>query len=481
MKRLLASILLTVSVISFSAASCNGDPVDPTPTPSVTDVAQKDLKRAIALVDKAFEDYFTGTTMKISRYYNPYTMKRSDETGSVWMYTGAVQAVNAVLTGLKMQKESGTSALYEENFERYTSYLTSLYDNLDYYMGTFTLTSYTQTKEWSVYGVNRAKEKGMAEVEGISNVYDDQEWLVRELIESYKVTGNAAYLEKAEYLTDYILDGWDRCLDDDGNEYGGITWGPGYVTKHSCSNGPMVRALVDLYEVYKNSTDEIEYRYIKSDYSRVKTSAVKSEYYLNFAKAVYAWQKRYLLRGDNGVYDDMMGGVSTSEVPYITVYGERYRQHVNTSKREGPPYSYNSGSMLSGAALLYETTGADEYLDDLKSLCSNSFNYFASLGATREGYYTYAVNGFNCWFNSVLMLGYVDSYACYSGVEPCIKSFQENLDYGYDNFLRSGMLPVNLLVGWSSTTANNDVECLTTFARATDYAVLAQYELDKKN
>lgn len=76
-----------------------------------------------------------------------------------------------------------------------------LIDNLDYNAGTFTLTSYTGTDSWTVYAVNRAEGKGAVDVTGVLNVYDDQEWLVRELIESYRVTCNSKYLEKAEYLT----------------------------------------------------------------------------------------------------------------------------------------------------------------------------------------------------------------------------------------------------------------------------------------
>ena len=98
--------------------------------------------------------------------------------------------------------------------------------------------------------MNRGSDKEVAEVEGIMNVYDDQEWLVRELVHSYRITGNSKYLEQAEYLAAYVLDGWDCNPDANGGEVGGITWGPGYVTKHACSNGPMITPLVWLYEIY---------------------------------------------------------------------------------------------------------------------------------------------------------------------------------------------------------------------------------------
>jgi uncharacterized protein YyaL (SSP411 family) len=58
--------------------------------------------------------------------------------------------------------------------------------------------------------------KGKANVTGVLNVYDDQMWLVRELLEAYHLTGQERYLQEAEYLTAYVLDGWDCTLDEKG-------------------------------------------------------------------------------------------------------------------------------------------------------------------------------------------------------------------------------------------------------------------------
>src|SRR5699024_93425 len=148
---------------------------------------------------------------------------------------------------------------------------------------------------------------------------------------------------------------WDCTLDENGKEYGGITWGPGYVTKHSCSNGPFVSSLVWLSEIYKNKTDQISYKIINPDKERVSISEKKSDYYLEYAEKVYEWQKEMLLRAD-GVYDDMRGGCGNCQVSYVTVNGEKYRKHVPLTESVGPAYSYNSGAMLSGAVDLYRVT-----------------------------------------------------------------------------------------------------------------------------
>lgn len=469
-------------VLLMLVAACSDSPsdTDPQNPPQEVSLSEQNLRRAMEITDNAVSAHFTGDGMAMARYYNPYTGVRSDEKGSIWMYSSAIEAVNAILHALEAQKAHGNTTMHDQYFTKYSDLLTKLYENADYYMGTFELVSYTQTKQWSVYGVNRGGSKGSAQVAGIENVYDDQMWLVREFVEAYKLTGNNVYLQKAEYLTEYVLDGWDCTRDASGAERGGITWGPGYVTKHACSNGPMVSPLVWLHELYKGKNDEVTYRYVDAadKQTRVAVQKNKSEYYLDFAKKVYSWQKSQLLRGD-GVYDDMRGGCSPGGVQTETINGVTYRRGGTCADRVGPAISYNTGTMLSGAADLYRATGDNAYLEDGRKLSDASFIYFAKLGQTKSGYYTYDISGFRNWFNGVLMRGYVDMYGDHQAVADYIDSFQKNLDYGYDNFLHEGFLPTNLLVGWSRDNGNNNTEGMFSFAFAAEYAVLARYELEK--
>jgi hypothetical protein len=474
MNKMIPKLLLLLTLFACNEPSANNNGKTDT-----TNLSKQNLLRAIELTDNAVKNYFTGDGMAMARYYNPYTDTRSDEKGSVWMYTSSIEAVNAILRALEAQKDSGDTELYDLHFDRYKLLLSKLYDNAAYYKGTFTLTSYTQTKQWSVYGVNRGGSNGSAAVDGINNVYDDQEWFIREMIEAYKLTQNVTYLNEAEYLTAYVLDGWDCVPDANGNVYGGITWGPGYVTKHSCSNGPIVSPLVWLYELYKDKSDVISYVYIDTDYSRKTATMKKSDYYLQYAKAAYAWQKSYLLRTD-GVYDDFMGGCDPNcDVVYETVNGATYRKHTNLRDRVGPAYSYNSGTMLSGAADLYSVTKDPAYLTDIENLTRATFSTFAKKDANVTGYYSYDVTGFNNWFNNVLMRGYVDAYPAFQYTATCINTFQQNLDYGYDHYLYKSCLPTNLLVGWSLTSSNNKTEAMFAFSFAAEYATLARYETEK--
>ena len=483
--KLLNIFLTTSMLLSFSACSSDNsenepdkpnqeNPNKPADTKSV---AERNTERSIAIINAAMENYFEGQEMKMARKYNPYTGSRSSEVGSVWMYTSAIEAVNATMKAMKELKDSGKPALYDANWNTYKTLLGNLVENLEYYAGTFSLTSYTGTNSWTVYAVNRASSKGTADVTGVLNVYDDQEWLVRELVEAYLITDNADYLKKAEYLASYVLDGWDCTLDANGNENGGITWGPGYGTKHSCSNGPMISPLVWLSDIYKGKGDQITYKIIQPDKKRVEVTENKSDYYLKMAGKIYDWQKSTLYNASEGVYYDMLG--ADNNIHYEEIDGVRYRINNPVTGATGNYYSYNTGTMLSGAAALAEATGNADYAADVKSLTTTSFNHFAKLGSILSGYYSFDLTGFSPWFNGVLMRAYAEAYGQNPAAAECLKAFQTNLDYGYANFLEKDMLPVNLLSGWNRDRSKNDTEAMFTFVNAAEYAVLASHELKK--
>lgn len=476
MNKVFSIIMLFVCTTCFASCSDdddnNGSVEMPKPESNVA-LSVRNLERAIALTDTAVAHYFNGSGMTMARYYNPYTGSVSSETGSVWMYTSAIEAVNSVLESLQEMKALVPN-LYAENYTRYEELLERLTDCVEYYAGSFTLTSYTQTKEWTVYAVNRSNGKGEANVQKELNVYDDQEWLAGEFIRAWRITGKKEYLEKGEYLMNYVLDGWDCTLDANGNENGGITWGPGYVTKHSCSNGPAILPLIWLYEAYRGKGENITYKRIAQDNSRYAITADKSAYYLEMAQKIYKWQKRVLMMPE-GVFYDMLGGTGSPDPQYEYVNGEKFRMHTPSASPVGKAYTYNVGSMLTGAAELYRVTRIDDYRADMEDMTANSFSYFATKAEGKEGCYTYPIDGFSTWFNCVLMRGYLHAASHTGSANVPLLSYQSNLDYGYANFLYKGMLPTNLLVGWSWSKGNNNTEGMFEFAFATEYAMLANY------
>lgn len=428
-----------------------------------------DLGKGIQLLNTSMQNYFTTDDMIMHRFYNPFTNKRSEEKASVWMYTSAIEAVNSILKSLQHSNQKDLALKYEDLLER-------LYSNADFYLGNFELTSFTQTQNWSVYAVDRVNEKGKARVTGIYNVYDDQMWLVRELLDSYHLTKNEKYLQKAEYLTAYVLDGWDCTRDEAGNEHGGIPWGPGYVTKHACSNGPMISPLVWLHEIYKNKKDQIIYRVVdaKDKKTRKSINVLKSAYYLNFAQKIYDWQKKYLLNND-GVYADMIGGCDPNcSIQYEEVNGVKYRANTALREATGRAFSYNTGTMISGAADLYRVTKKKEYLADGKQLARASFDYFAHPDAQLNNYYSFATDGFNNWFNTVLLRGYVSLLPFDTTVSSYIGAFRNNLNYAYEHYNKDNVLPTDLLGGWDKQVEKNDIEGMFMFSYVTQMAIFDQ-------
>lgn len=445
--------------------------------PESKEIALQNLQRAIDLVDLSINRYFDPETFEMRRFYNPFTQVKSDERASVWMYTAAIESVNAILHGLKTTKEKGDARLYQAHQARLVQLLSKLYEQADYYLGTFALTSFTQTKTWSVYAVDRVQEKGKANVTGVLNVYDDQMWLIRELLDSYKLTGNKAYLEKAEYLSAYVLDGWDSTRDEQGQENGGIAWGPGYTTKHACSNAPMISPLVWLHEHYKGKSTKIEHRFIsaKDQKSRLSEKMSKQQYYLHYAKALYAWQKKLLLNSE-GVYSDMMGGCDPDcAIRYEEVDGVKYRANTKLTAAVGRPLTYNSGTMLSGAADLFRATKDKAYVSDALTLADKSFAYFAKLDQEIPGYYSFDSDGFGNWFNGIILRGYHDLRTLDAQVPKYLNAFQRNLDYGFAQYNKDGFLPTNLLVGWKAVKEVQGVEGMFMFSYAAQYALLGSY------
>ena len=437
-----------------------------------------DLQRAIALTDVTMQKSFTGSSLRMYDTYDIANRKGSG-TADVWPYTAALEAHCSVLEALELLKEAAPD-LYADTHDRFVKRLHQLYDNLAYYAGSYALSSYAQRRYWTIYGVHRSNTKGTATITGIENVYDDQMWLCRELVRAYRLTGDKDYLSEATMLADYCIDGWDCCLDANGNEYGGISWGPGYNSKHSCSNGPIIQPLVWLADIYRtdDEAEDLRYNYILPDGTRTHSMRRLSDVYLEMAQKVYAWQKENLLNRSTGVYWDMLG--APGEIKYVTIGRDTYRDHVDTGRPSGTAYTYNTGTMLAGATELYRVTNNNAYLQDVNDLCRNSLNQF-SKGRRYDGI-TFrewptdevATSGFNTWFDDVLMRAFVDaSVHDITQATTSLKSFRQNLDYAWEHHLTEGFLPIHLIDGWEGTTVTKGFHQM---AFASELAMLAVWQ-----
>lgn len=418
--------------------------------------AVSNISHAITIIDSTWDKSVCGST--INTYVaDSYDLDKRKASGAsdVWPYTAAIEGHCAILEALKALKDADAKA-YDENFssaiEKYTGRLNRLIENLEYYRGTYMLTSYTGSHSWSPYAVPRAGSKGGANVSGILNVYDDQMWLCRELIRAYRITDNTDYRDLAAYLADYVIDGWDCWRDADGKEYGGITWGPGYNSKHACSNAPIIQPLVWLSDIYKDSEETMTYA-TRTESNAVKRETLRrAEVYLTMAKKVYDWQYEKL-RHESGVYWDMMGADNTIKV------SRGARQHVDCGDAVGNFYSYNTGTMIAGAAELYRVTGEQRYLTDMETSIDGAFKEFHRMVGSQRKYEmktdNSASSGFNTWFNNVLFRAYIDAdlYLPANGnLQKAIDGHQYCLDYAMDKRLKDDQLPIKLLNGWGSDT-----------------------------
>lgn len=455
-------------------------------------LAKRNVERAMAIIDATWDKGAIVNGDKNIAICDVFDINTDDKSGpsDVWPYTAAIEAhcsLLEVMNALEKINDGETKQFVAQHKEHYTNQLDKLIDNLEWYRGTYTLPSYaTIGKQVSPYAVPRASKRGDANVSGILNVYDDQMWIARELIRAYNLTGNRKYLENAAYLTDYVLEGWDCWHDESGVEYGGITWGPGYNSKHACSNAPIIQPLVWLSDIYKELEendqlidDEKAYRFYDRDENNkvyvVKDNATpRSERYLQFASKIYDWQKTHLYNPDKKVFWDMMGADNS-----IKVQGG-YRQHVDCSVPTGSFFSYNTGTMISGASELYRTTGNSDLQTDIDNYLEGSIRQFGVESGRNGGSYEFntdakATEGFNTWFNDVLIRSLVDAvpYVSEKGTNPVkyLNFHQTNLDNAFENYNVGNLLPIRLRSGWGSDVKTKPFH---QFSFASEYAILAK-------
>lgn len=420
------------------------------------ELAIRNTERANVLAQGLEDIYISGRNgnLNVGMYANTKT-GRPNGTASVW-HLSAVLSMTSKLWSL----DAGGKGAH------YATLYGNLLSTMDYHKGTAYITSYNGTKQQTMYAVNRASTKGGASLAGVAAVYDDQMWIIRELIYAYKISKDEQYLTQALSLTDAVLDGWDVTVLN-GKEVGGICWGPGYQTKHTCSNAPMIQPLVELYEIFVE-----EGRTMETDY-------------LAWAVKIYDWCRDYLNTG-NGVYGDLVGS-SRSEVGV-----GKSKKFVTTSQSTGldrNAYAYNTGTMISGAACLYRATGESKYLTQAKQSAKAAYREFTftdkSTGLTQYTAKSNSIYNSTVWFTLILLEGYLDLFPYDPTCQKYIAAFQDSLDYGYEHYLdKNGLLPRDLLTGWdtnatrpgdTNTKPDLNKDIMDQAACAEIYAQLAEY------
>lgn len=445
-------IMLALVLVLGTLAGCNKNKQSNFEHKDYT-MEERTAARAVQLAKSTLEKYVdqelysSDNEIYIYDSYNPWT-DETDGEASVWHYTSVVAMANRL-----------TAITSGDNKNYFNGYCADLWDEMDWYKGSAEITSYRSKKTRTMYAVDRAYNKNTANIKGIKAVYDDQMWIIREMLSTYANTGDNAYLADAETLTDVCLDGWDDTINPvTGTEFGGITWGPGYRSKHTCSNAPMVAPLVDLYYIYKDKEDKI---------GNVK----KADYYLDWAKKIYDFSYA-TFKNTNDLYGDLVGsegGIGSDGLKITTIQGT-----LDISE-----YTYNTGTMIQGGAKLYQATKNATYLEQAQNSAEAAYRLFGKKDAT-TGLSEYPTSS-TLWFNFELLLGFVElAYAddsAYASVNKTyVDSFREALDYAYDNFYHDGLLPRNYVKGWvPGIEFDEEKNVMDSAAGAEMYALIYQY------
>lgn len=180
--------------------------------------------------------------------------------------------------------------------------------------------------------------------------YDDNQWIAIAFMDAYKRNHQKRYLDSSKMIYRFMMGGLDTVAG------GGIYWREkDKTTKNTCSNGPGVLVALQLYK------------------------ATKDKQYLTAALNIYNWTKSHLQAPEGVYYDNIK--IPSMELAKAT-------------------YTYNTGTMLQSAVLLYTITKDKKYLDEARYVAKAGRAHFFKNGRLPNEY----------WFNAVMLRGYVELY-----------------------------------------------------------------------
>lgn len=178
----------------------------------------------------------------------------------------------------------------------------------------------------SYAGAATAAEEG-----GQTSYYDDNEWVAIELLRIYSQYGEAAALQDAERVMDFVTSAWQS--DPELPCPGGVPFSdsPQNTERNTVTDAPAAELGVLLYDLTGNAAD------------------------LAFAQQAYGWVRECLLEPQQ-LYADHMSANGT----------------INHAL-----WSYNQGTMIGAGALLYQATGNPSFLAEAKATASAALSHFS--------------------------------------------------------------------------------------------------------
>ncbi|WP_119079523.1 glycoside hydrolase family 76 protein [Chitinophaga alhagiae] len=223
--------------------------------------------------------------------------------------------------------------------------------------------------------------------EKVDRYYDDNGLVAIDYAEAYENTRNPVYLSRAKEVFTFIMSGWTDVLG------GGVTWLEGHADqKPACSNGMATLAALKLYQ------------------------ATKEPYYLQQGIRYYEWMNKHL-RDSAGLYaNDIKTATGIVNPTY---------------------YTYNSGSMLEAAVMLYGFTRQQQYLQDARQTAESAYHYFGKPQKDMRSEFCDLP-----WFATVLFRGYAALYEV-DKKPQYLKAIIARVDHAWHNRDRYGLLNHN--------------------------------------
>ena len=213
--------------------------------------------------------------------------------------------------------------------------------------------------------------------------YDDNVWLGIDFTDTYQMTQEQKYLDKAQLIWKFIESGTDSILG------GGIYWcEQKKESKNTCSNAPGSVLALKLFKATNDSS------------------------YFEKGKKLYEWTQRNLQDSADYLYFDNI----------------RLDGKIGKAK-----FAYNSGQMMQSAALLYQLTKNPIYLKDAQNIAKECFKYFFTdfTPATNEEAFRMLKKG-DIWFTAVMLRGFIELYQIDKD-KTYINAFNKSLSYAWDN------------------------------------------------
>ncbi|MBS1524120.1 MAG: hydrolase [Bacteroidetes bacterium] len=206
--------------------------------------------------------------------------------------------------------------------------------------------------------------------------YDDNGLVGIEYAEAYLNTKDPRYLERAKVAFKFITSGWTNELG------GGVYWLEGHHDqKPACSNGMAMLVALKLYE------------------------ATGDKAYLEWGERFYNWMLT-TLKAPNGLF-----------------YNDK---KVKDGAINPTFWTYNTGSVIEAAVLLYRFTKKKEYLHEAQDAAKSAFDYYHS-----QPHDTHLMLKVDLpWFVTVLFRGYEALYKVDKN-SKYINAIHHDLDYAW--------------------------------------------------